>query len=247
MPTSVAGKRITLEVCVTTADEGVAAVAAGGDRLEFCAALEVGGVTPSPFAFRDLREAVAVPVCVLVRPRPGGFVYTPREWVTVRRDAEWFLAHGADAIVGGALDGTGGLDRGRCRELVQAAYGCAVLHRAFDFLPDLREGLSAVIDLGFTRVLTSGGATTAAAGASAIGGLLRFAAGRIEVLPGGGIDPGNVAELVAATGCEQVHGSFRSPVRSIDHPLSKSMGKWLATDPTRVAAVRAELDRTAAR
>lgn len=234
-------------MCVTTVDEAVDAVAAGADRLELCAALEVGGVTPSPGTFLDVRAAVAVPVVVLVRPRPGGFVYSVCEWATVRRDADWFLARWADGIVGGALERSGGLHHDYCRELVHAAGGRAVLHRAFDFLPNLADGLSAAIDLGFARVLTSGGAFTAESGAGVIAELWRQASGRIEVLPGGGVTPANVARLIAATGCDQVHGSFRTPVTGRRHVLAERMGDAATLDPYAVAAVRAELDRLTAR
>ncbi len=207
----------------------MAAVAAGADRLELCSALEVGGVTPSPATFLDVRTEVSVPVVVLVRPRSGGFVYTRREFATLCRDADWFLAGGATAVVCGALDDTGRLHREHCRELVRLAGGRAVLHRAFDSHTDPMTGLEEAIDLGFGRVLTSGGARTAPDGANTIRTLVRSANGRIEVLPGGGVGPGNVAELVRATGCDQVHGSFRS------------------ADRATVAAVRAELDRLTAR
>lgn len=204
-----------LEVCVTTADEAVTAGDAGADRLELCTALELDGVTPSPGTFLDVIEAVAIPVVVLVRPRPGGFVYTPREFATSLRDAAWFLAHGASAIVCGALTETNQLDHARCRDLVRATGGRAVLHRAFDRLADQTAGLEEAIEFGFTRVLTSGGKPSALEGAAAIRALVRQAAGRIEVLPGAGISPGNVAELVRATGCGQVHGSFRGVVAAV--------------------------------
>jgi copper homeostasis protein len=243
MPASVSGKRITLEVCVTTADEAVTAAAAGADRLELCTALEVGGVTPSPGAFLDARAAVRIPTYVLIRPRPGGFVYAPREFATIRRDAEWFLTHGADGIVCGVLDESGRLNNSG--DLVRAARGRAVLHRAFDFLPNPFDGLTEAIDLGFERVLTSGGASTAVEGADVIWELRRLAAGRIEILPGSGIKPGNVAELVRTTGCDQVHGSFRSPAGgAVGNPfVAAGMGSATRTDPALVAAVRAELDR----
>jgi len=253
MPTSVSPKRITLEVCVTTADEAVGAVAAGADRLELCSALEVGGVTPSPGTFLDVRAAVAVPLFVLLRPRPGGFSYSPHEWATVRRDADWFLTHGADGIVGGALTGLGAehrprtLHRERCQELVRAAGGRAVLHRCFDVLADFRKGLAAALDMGFSRVLTSGGAASAIDGAGVIREVIRRSAGRIEVLPGGGIHFGNVAEVVAATGCDQVHGSFRTAIPTARHPLTDAMGPETITDPTKVEAVRRVLDRLSAR
>ncbi|QDU20898.1 CutC-like protein [Urbifossiella limnaea] len=205
--------------------------------------LEVGGVTPSPATFLDVRKAVAVPVCVLLRPRPGGFVYSPRDWTTLHGDADWFLTHGSDAIVCGGYDDAGRLEP--CRDLVRLASGRAVLNRAFDFHPDPYDAMSQAIDLGFSRVLTSGGGPTAIAGEGMIRELIRWARGRIEVLPGGGIKPGTAADLVRATGCDQVHGSFRretgSPGRSMR--VAAGMGVTTRTDPEQVAAVRAELDR----
>lgn len=204
----------------------MSAAANGADRLELCAALEVGGVTPTRDVFlRTLR--VSPPVCVLVRPRAGDFVYTPAEFREQRRDADWFLSHGATAVVVGALTVAGKLDRDRCADLARVAQGRAVLHRCFDELADQHAGLDAAIDLGFTRVLTSGGKPTAAEGADVLRELVRRAAGRITVLPGGGVGPANVAALVRATGCTEVHGSFGG------------------ADPATVAAVRAELDRLA--
>lgn len=248
MPTSVSGKRITLEVCATTADEAAAAVEAGADRLEVCSALEVGGVTPSPGTWAEIRAAVAAPLVVLVRPRPGNFVYTPGEFRTICRDAEWFLAAGAAAVVCGVLDEGGGLDAGRCHELVKLCGGRAVLHRGFDLLSDLSTGLRTASDLGFLRVLTSGGAESALRGAARIRELIGTAAGPVEVLPGGGIKPGNVADLVRLTGCDQVHASLRTPiVESGGSPARAAMGVTTRTDPAQVAAVRAELDRPAAR
>ncbi|MFO0798746.1 MAG: copper homeostasis protein CutC [Gemmataceae bacterium] len=247
MQTSVSGRRITLEVCVTTVEEALVAVAGGADRLELCSALEVGGLTPSPATFLEARAAVTVPLYVLLRPRPGWFSYPHRVWATIRRDADWFLAHGAHGVVGGVLDGAANgevkLHRDRCRELVHASGGRMVLHRCFDFLPDLAEGLGLAIDVGVERVLTSGGAPSAIGGAAVIRDLIRRAAGRIEVLPGGGIHRENVAELVATTGCDQVHGSFRSAGPDVRHPLAGSMGREAMTDADKVAAVRAELDR----
>ena len=213
-------------MCVTSAEQAAAAVAAGADRLELCRALEVGGVTPARDVFVRTLNA-GLPVCVLVRPRAGNFVYTPTEFRELRRDTDWFLSHGATAVVVGALTTTGELDRDRCAELVRAADGQAVLHRCFDELADLHAGLDMAIDLGFTRVLTSVGAATAAEGPTALQALVRRAAGRVAVLPGGGVGPGNVAALVRATGCAEVHGSFGG------------------ADPATVVAVRTELDRLA--
>lgn len=239
-------KRITLEVAVTTADEARRAAGAGADRLELCAALEVGGVTPSPGTFLEVRAAVRIPAYVLLRPRPGGFVYSDAEFASLKRDAEWFLSHGADGIVFGMLTPGGQIDRIRCAELVRLARGKAVFHRAFDFLHDQPAALEELIELGFERVLTGGGAATAGEGAAEIARLVRRAGGRIDILPGGGIRPENVGELLRVTGCDQVHASLRGPVPGPTLPatplLADQMGNGRTTDPEMVRAVRAAVD-----
>lgn len=193
--------RIVLEVAVTSADEAMTAVGAGADRLEVCSHLDCGGLTPSLGAFRAVREAVRVPVYVLLRPRAGGFNYTPDELDVMRRDAELFLDGGADGVVFGVLNSRGGIAESACREFVKLADGRAVFHRAFDFVGDVRKALPVLVGLGFERVQTSGGRPAAAEGAARIAEAVRHAAWDIEVLPAGGIDPSNVAALLDDTGC----------------------------------------------
>ena len=128
------------------------------------------------------------------------------------RDVQWFTANGTDGIVSGVLDIHGRIDLASNLDLVHDAQGKCVFHRAFDFMHASVADLEQLIQIGFERVLTSGGALTARQGATRIAELIRHARGRIEILPGGGINPENVAELIRATGCTQVHGSFRSAV-----------------------------------
>jgi copper homeostasis protein len=237
---------VTLEIAVTTPDEAAAAVAAGANRLELCAALEVGGLTPSPGVFIAVREAVDVPVWVLLRPRPGGFAYSGGEMRAVLRDTEWFRANGADGVVFGALTADGRIHEEHCRAVVERSGGACAFHRVFDFLPDPAATLERVIGLGFERVLTSGGAASAIEGAAVIAALVREAAGRIGVLPGGGVRPGNVTELVRATGCGQVHasarGSVADPGLAGNPALAAQMGGRLTTDPAVVRQLRSALD-----
>lgn len=244
--------RITLEIAATTPDEAVAAVRAGADRLELCAGLEVGGLTPSPGLLARVRELVTVPVYAMLRPRPGGFAYSADEWDVMVRDAEAFLAAGADGLVFGALDEHGHIADGPCRKLVEVAHGRAVFHRAFDFLLHAHHGLEQLIDLGFERVLTSGGRPTAREGAARLATLVARAAGRIDVVAAGGIRPENVAELVRATGCTQVHAAARGgvpdPTLLANLDLAQAMGAdnlshITTTDPALVARLRATLDQ----
>jgi copper homeostasis protein len=232
-----------LEVAVTTVEDACTAAAAGADRLELCSALEVGGVTPSAALFTAVRDTVRIPVVALVRPRTGDFVYSDAEFAIMKRDAAWFLNNGAAAVVVGAVTESGHVDP-RCAEL--AALKPAVFHRAFDCV-ERRAGsvsdgeLEVLIRFGFHRVLTSGVASTALEGADRIADLVRAAAGRIEILPGGGITPDNVEELIRRTGCTQVHGSFRVPDRS----TTLGMGDHRATDAEQVRRVKAVQARIA--
>jgi len=240
---------VLLEIAVTTPDEAMAAVAAGADRLELGAGLELGGLTPSLGIFARVRELVDVPVWVLLRPRPGGFDYTAEELAAVRLDAEQFLARGADGIVFGALDAAGRVAIEPSRQLAELAGGRIAFHRAFDFLLQPLEAVEQLIELGFRRILTSGGGKTALEGKRVIAELIARAAGRLEILPGGGINAENVAQLVRETGCTQVHAAVRT--KRADHSLraqvelASTMGAPKAntttTDPSLVAALRREL------
>jgi copper homeostasis protein len=207
-----AARRILLEVCIASPDDAIAAHDAGADRLELNAALPLGGLTPSLGAIVETR-AVSLPLIVMARPRPGGFDYSAGEWRVLRRDVELSLEHGADGVAFGALTESGEIDRERVREIVRQVGGKqAVFHRAFDVTPEPFAALEALIDLGVTRVLTSGQEETAYQGAALIRRLIERAAGRIEVLPASGVNRFSVADVVARTGCDQVHASLRTSI-----------------------------------
>jgi copper homeostasis protein CutC len=242
--------RYLLEIAVSTPDEAIRAVESGADRLEISSALEVGGLTPSLHTFLAIREAVAVPLYVLVRPRPGDFHYSERDFEVMLHDAEEFMNRGSSGIVFGVLD-SGGIDRLRCRQMVEIARGHAVFHRAFDFLAEPLEALDELIDLCIERILTSGHAPSAEAGTACLASLVQRAGKRIEILPAGNIRSDNVVNLVRQTCCEQVHSSARA--RVCDALLGKSAklatgmgtddsGQRMTTDGGVVAALRKALD-----
>lgn len=223
-----------LEVCVETPDGLRVAVAHGAGRIELCAALDGGGLTPSA-GFMRLAAACGVPVMALIRPRGGTFVYGAAELEVMEADIAAARAAGLAGIAVGAsrLDGT--LDTGALARLLRGAAGLScTLHRAFDLAPDPAGALEAAIGLGFHRVLTSGGAWTGAAGAPVIAALVRQAAGRIVILPGGGITPGNAPGLVAATGVIEIHSSCRGPA-----PIGPAPFGFVPDRPVEPAWVRA--------
>jgi copper homeostasis protein len=207
-------RRILLEVCIASAGDALAAAAGGADRLELNSALELGGLTPTLGVLREVKESVSLPVVAMVRPRPGGFAYDDREFRVLQRDIDYLLAHGADGLAVGVLQPDGRLNVARCQEIRRQA-GSAVLvcHRAFDVTPDPFEALDQLIDLGFQRVLTSGQQESAYHGSALIAQLIQRAAGRIEILPASGINKFTLADVLARTGCDQVHASLRDSAR----------------------------------
>ncbi len=207
-------RRILLEVCIASAGDALSAAEGGADRLELNSALALGGLTPTLGLLREMKETVQVPVVAMVRPRPGGFAYDRSDFRVLLRDADLLLANGAEGLAVGVLLPDGRVDVPRCREIRrQAGSATLVCHRAFDLTPDPFEALEQLIDLGFQRVLTSGQQESAYYGASLIAQLIERAAGRIEILPGGGINRFTLADVLDRTGCDQVHASLQHNVR----------------------------------
>jgi copper homeostasis protein len=253
------GPRRLLEVAVQTVADARAAAQSGADRLELCSALEVGGLTPSWGLLRAALAAVRLPIVVLIRPRPGAFCYAADEIDVMCADVGLAFELGATAVAVGALRPDGGLDEAACRRLVAAARGGAVVsHRAFDLVCDPAAALERLISLGFTRVLTSGGAARLSGGADSAAGVARIAAlqrqatGRIEILPVGGIRAENVAAVLTATGCTQAHTACGTTARDPWPRASRSGALgfsavaddavYRTVDATQVAALRAALD-----
>lgn len=202
-----------LEVAANSVASALAAQAGGASRVELCSALEVGGLTPSHAAIAFAAERLRIPVFVLIRLRAGDFVYDDLECEVMRRDIEICKSLGCAGVVIGALDADGNVDVPRCRALLEAARGMSVtFHRAFDFARDPLAALEEVIGLGCERLLTSGQADDALAGAPLIRRLIGAARGRITVMPGGGIDARNIAAIRDATGAVEFHASAKRRV-----------------------------------
>lgn len=199
-------KRTILEVCCGSAQDALAAVRGGADRVELNACLFFGGLTPTIGELMAVKAQTNVPVMTMIRPRQGGFCYTQAEYETALYDAEALLEKGADGLVFGFLKEDGTLDKARCQVLVEMAKGRqTVFHRAIDVMPDWKAALHELIDLGVTRVLTSGQAPDVAYGTDVIREMVQYAAGRIEILPGAGVNLQNAKRILSETGCDQIH------------------------------------------
>lgn len=195
-----------LEVCVDSAGGLAQAVAGGADRIELCSALALGGLTPSA-GFMGQAAGCGRPVLAMIRPRAGDFVYAPAEEAAMLADITAARAAGLAGVVLGASRPDGRLDGAMLARLVAGAAGMQLtLHRCFDLVPDPGTALETAVALGFHRILTSGGAASAADGIDRLAALRAQAAGRITVMPGAGVRPGNAARFVAA-GFDALHAS----------------------------------------
>ncbi|GEL95889.1 copper homeostasis protein CutC [Cellulomonas composti] len=234
----VASSQVLLEIAVQDVAGARAAVAAGADRLELCVALAAtGGLTPSVGLLAAVVAAVpGVGVHVLVRPRPGGFVYDETDLDVQVRDVRAAVAAGAAGVVVGALGADGAVDRRAVERLVAAAAGREVtFHRALDVVGDLPGAVDDLVGLGVARVLTSGGAARAADGNDRLRTTIERADGRLQVMAGGGVRVGDVAALVGL-GADAVHLSASRHVAEPGGPGGGADAGYTTTDAAVVAA-----------
>jgi copper homeostasis protein len=198
--------KILLEVCCGSLDDALQSELGGADRIELCSALFLGGLTPSAGTIMEAKRRLRIPFVAMVRPRAGGFCYSPAEMDVMLRDTQSAIELGADGVVFGILKENGTIDIERSRQIRERIGNRqAVFHRAFDVTPNPFRALDELVDLGITRVLTSGQQNAAPDGADLIRQLIEHARGRIEILPGGGLRVHTLEDFVAKTGCVQVH------------------------------------------
>ncbi len=213
---------VLVEVCVTSVAEALAAEACGADTVELCTWLACGGLTPSSGLVDAVRSAVRIPVRVLVRPAPGGFVYTEAEIHALLTDAE-IPGGGAIGLVIGALDHNGMANMDLMTAVKRIAPESEItFHRAMDHARDPISVLDACIELGIDRILTSGGATFAVDGASTLKELVARAGDQLVIAAAGGINGSNLVELIERTGVPEVHFAAQLPKSGTAHAVAMS-------------------------
>lgn len=190
---------VLVEVVCYSIEDVYRARQGGAKRVELCADPGAGGTTPN---YGLIKQSVALEnldVMVMIRPRGGDFLYTREELDVMQDDIRIAAELGAKGVVFGVLDQTGFIDTLTMSSLVQLAKSLRLevtCHRAFDVARDPHSSLQVLLDLGVDRLLTSGQAKTAVEGLPLLEKLVEQAQGRLSIMPGGGVRPHNVRELL---------------------------------------------------
>jgi copper homeostasis protein len=241
---------MTVEIVVYNIASALKAQEGGADRVELCDNPGDGGTTPSFGTVEVVRANLGIDVYVMIRPRGGDFCYSSYEFHAMKRDIYQAQKLSVDGIVLGILNPDGTIDKKRCKELIDKARPLKVTcHRAFDMTRDPFQALEDCIEVGFDRILTSGGQMQAVQGATLIGELIKRANGRIAIMPGSGVNENTVEEIVAKTGTVEIHFSAAATTDSLmqyRNPNIVGMGsdegsefKLKTVDPERIKAIRA--------
>lgn len=241
--------KLALEVCVGSIGHAVAAERGGAHRIELCSDLASGGITPSAGLIEAARQHVRLPIHLLIRPRAGDFFYSDDEFEIMEREIRSAKRWRMDGIVLGVLHEDGRVDIERTSKLVDQARPLPVtFHRAFDLCQDLDAGLEAVIHTGAARILTSAGEARVMDAIPVLAHLVRVAADRVVVMPGGGVDVDNVHHIVRKTAAREIHTSLGLSALATDHAsgLSGENAAVTGGDPSefegRVRKVRETLE-----
>ena len=199
-------KPLCLEVSVEGVDGLLVAQENGANRVELCASVLEGGITPSIGIVRQALRMARIPVFVIVRPRGGDFLYSEAEFESMRQDIVTLKELGVPGVVTGCLTTDAQVDEQRTGELLHLARPMSfTFHRAFDMVRNQDRSLEVLVRQGVDRVLTSGQRATALDGLGNLKRLGEIARRRIIVMPCGSIRAANIAQVCRETGLWELH------------------------------------------
>ena len=198
---------VIFEACVGNYKEAVLAAERGANRIELCDNLMEDGTTPSYGTIKKTLEKLDIPVMVIIRPRGGDFYYTEDELEIMKYDVQMCKELGASGVVIGAIKDSK-VDKGIISELAKVAKPMTItFHMAFDEIEDKYLAIDELIKLGIDRILTKGGNENAMSGKDALRDLVKYANGRISIMPGKGVNKENRDFILEYTGACEIHGS----------------------------------------
>lgn len=222
----------TLEICLDSVESAIIAQEAGADRVELCANLSEGGITPSYGMIRLVREKINIDLSVMIRPRGGDFCYSEAEFSVMKEDIKIAKEIGADCVVFGILTPNGHVDIERTSQLVGLAKPLQVtFHRAFDLTKEPYQALEDIIKSGVSGLLTSGHKAKAIEGKHEIKKLVMQAKNRIAIMAGSGVNPQNRDEFLNYCGVKELHLTAKTYIEGemIYRPENISMNSYNMT------------------
>ncbi|MDH3000150.1 copper homeostasis protein CutC [Chelonobacter oris] len=206
---------MNIEVCIDNIESLKTAQRSGASRIELCAALALGGITPHYGLIERAVSAAERPIYVMIRPRAGDFLFSRDEINIMQADIRMAKQLGVDGIVIGALTAQAEVDLDCCRHLIESADGLGItFHRAFDLCRDPLFALEQIVELGCERILTSGQQQSAVLGMPLIRRLVQQAKQRISIMPGAGVNRFNALRILQQTGATELHLSAKGYRRS---------------------------------
>jgi copper homeostasis protein len=196
-----------IEICANSFASAKAAQDGGANRIELCTDLSKGGLTPSYSVIKKVIETLNIPVHVLIRPRSGDFVYSKKEMDTMFRDIAFCKKLGCSGIVSGVLTSENTIDEKATRQLIEASNGMEfTFHRAFDCGVEVASSIKLLMDLGVTRLLSSGHQNKAIDGIELLNKIKFLSKDQLQIMPGSGINAENAIAFKEA-GFEAIHFS----------------------------------------
>ncbi|NOQ72665.1 MAG: copper homeostasis protein CutC [Crocinitomix sp.] len=225
-----------VEVCIDSVEGTIVASKYGAKRVELCSALSEGGLSPSLAMIEACVNNSTAEVFVMIRPSAGGFNYTEAELELMERDIRAASSVGAHGVVFGVLNGLNEVDIKANLFLIETAMELKLgttFHRAIDLCSDVEKALEGLINLGFDRVLSSGGCSNAAKGLERIKKMVECAQGSIEIMAGAGVDAENVLEIISS-GVDAVHFTAK---KRIDEDLALDMGPKYVVDDEKIREI----------
>lgn len=220
-----------IEIAANSYESALIASKAGADRIELCANLEIGGTTPSPGQIICVKKALQIPVHALIRPRGGDFVYSELELMEIIESIHYCRSMGIEGVVLGFLTPQGEVDTEITKRVLEHTGDMDItFHRAFDMVIHQGKAMETIIDLGFDRILTSGGTQSTPEGIRKIASLVEQAEGRIVIMPGGGINENNIMDFIEYTTASEFHLSGKVEIKSPVEYQNKSLELVRAED-----------------
>ena len=209
-----------LEIACFNLESTLIAQENSADRVELCAEMNIGGITPSLELIKEAREKLNIDLYVMIRPRGGNFVYSEEEFETMKNQISEIKKLNINGFVFGILNSDNTINKDQNKELVELAkpFPCT-FHRAFDAVVNPFEALEELIECGFQTILTSGNAPNVNEGINQLEMLVQKANNRINIMPGGSLRSSNIQEIKQKTKANFFHSSAITDETEIASPI----------------------------